>query len=401
MADLTFQSQQMANEQSNIAGQATMQAASALGAGIERGAQAIQQQANINTERSDRQQQWQEQRQDRARQTDQEAALQNKALDQRAGMFEQEIAQRREEFALAKVREARMAEIDLARTELLRIETEQRKREHEALKAIGEDKLQQQMIQSQELDLREKAARVAMLEREAEGLPTPNAMFQALHDPENQERWGVAVDVNGKARSLTDTERGALRESLGRRDVNRVLETLVKSTAETDPAMSGKFAVIAMKVATGRMSIEEAEQAIDTAQVQAQQAQGIDGARVKLNEPPKDSGPFSGRFLGSDNATKVEAYVKANIPQFKAFLSGGADPRRLEGTDFSDENIVNRIAKIIGNPKHPLHGAIIQGLAEDGMVDMDAYARGVAWYSNVEQQASAFEREQWRQPRMQ
>jgi len=73
MADLTFQSQQMAAEQSNIAGQATMQGAAALGAGMERGAQAIQQQANINTERGDRQQQWQEQRQDNRRQQQQNA----------------------------------------------------------------------------------------------------------------------------------------------------------------------------------------------------------------------------------------------------------------------------------------------------------------------------------------
>ncbi len=381
MADRTFESQALGAQLTQQAGQEVAAAAGNLGQGVAAGMESL-----------NRRQQVAEQRSDQNRQFDQNMVLENKklAVDERqAGVMEkqgeqrlrqgeqqmslhaQEIAQNREKFALEKVREERMAKIDALRMAQEEIDLKKREREMIALSAISDDQLRQAEIERFKLENETAKLNLETLRRQAAGEPTQRDIMGWLNDPETQIAAGLRPNyATGKIESLSEEQRKQGKEMLSRREVARTFDILVKSTAEFEPAMAGKIAVVSAKLARGAMTIEEAEAAVDRITADHGASIGEDGKVSKAVDKAvgdtrlasiKEDGP-----VGPGNGPRVLAYFDQHADVIAADLAAEGDQSRQK--KYSRDDAFRDFSAAVSNPYHPLHRPFITVMRGAGVI---------------------------------
>jgi hypothetical protein len=373
MADLTFQSQQMGAELTQRAGSEVSAAAGNLGQGIAAGADAAVKRGIYEGERADTKEQNQQQNQ-----------LDNKRLGleaRKVGAYEGEIALNQERFSMEKIREQRAAAIDAVRLESEKIELEKRMFEHKAMQAVTDDQRAEAEVAMMQLQVAEQKARTEQALRAAAGKPSPESMIQWLDNPEAQLLAGHRVTVDGKAVPLSDSDRKQLEGTVGRAGALKTLDTLIKSTAEYNPALAGKLTVVGMGLSTGRMKMEDAEKAIDKALAEFNVQHNEDGT-ISAKQPaaqaaePMASLTVAGyktpvRYIGEANARKVTGWSMANVDKIRKLMEEGKEPgRRIR----SDDEIIQDWLNVIGNPKDEYHGVAMTILMRNGVINQQQAA---------------------------
>lgn len=402
MADLTFQSQQMAAQLGQHAQDQNIASVADMGAKIAQGADQVAKGLQIRgdrqeraIERADRKAQFEEQRTDRNAQFQQEMALNNRKLeidqtqfDRRQGVFEQEMVLKREQWSQEKIRMQRLQEMAATEVELKKLELADRQKEHAALESIGIDTMREQEIEGRKLDLEMKRIGVEKARQSINPAPTPAKLAELFaENPEFQLQSGITILPDGSNRPLTDQERTALSAQASRRGAMLIIDQVVKSVGDFNPQAAAKIGMIGVQLQTGSITMEDAEKKIDAILGQHDVEVGPGGSAKDLRAAPGTAAapaseePKTTKVLGFDTSKidpeygesinyKVVGYIAQHADDFASEIA--AAPGR-EGQKPSREKVIQDLVNAVGDTNNPLHAPLIGVLVGDGVIPVERY----------------------------